>query len=73
VDFGQVGAKITLGSEWGGDWGWVARFADDGAGFEHQGGGVWLRLRWKVFKVVDRPWKMCFVGVLFGLGFDASS
>jgi high-affinity nickel-transport protein len=27
----------------------------------------------RVFKLVDRPWKMYPVGVLFGLGFDTSS
>ncbi|KAK1765592.1 high-affinity nickel-transporter [Phialemonium atrogriseum] len=27
----------------------------------------------KVFKIVDRPWKMFPLGVLFGLGFDTSS
>jgi high-affinity nickel-transport protein len=27
----------------------------------------------KVFRMVDRPWKMLPLGVLFGLGFDTSS
>ncbi|KAK4185370.1 high-affinity nickel-transport protein-domain-containing protein [Podospora australis] len=27
----------------------------------------------KVFKVVDRPWKMLPLGILFGMGFDTSS
>jgi len=51
----------------------VTGFAGDGAGFKLEGGGILVRLLWKVFKVVDRPWKMYFVGVLFGLGFDTSS
>jgi high-affinity nickel-transport protein len=46
--------------------------AGDG-GFKIEGGGVLVRVLNKVFKVVDRPWKMYPVGVLFGLGFDTSS
>lgn len=42
-------------------------------GFNLEGGGLGVRLLKKVFKVIDRPWKMYFVGVLFGLGFDTSS
>jgi high-affinity nickel-transport protein len=47
-------------------------FVGDG-GFNLEGGGLLVRVLKKVFKVVDRPWKMYFVGVLFGLGFDTSS
>lgn len=42
-------------------------------GFKLEGGGLLARLLKKVFKVIDKPWKMYFVGVLFGLGFDTSS
>jgi high-affinity nickel-transport protein len=47
-------------------------FVGDG-GFNLEGGGLMWRLLKKVFNVIDRPWKMYFVGVLFGLGFDTSS
>jgi nickel/cobalt transporter (NiCoT) family protein len=47
-------------------------FRADG-GFNLEGGGLLVRLLKKVFKVIDRPWKMYFVGVMFGLGFDTSS
>jgi high-affinity nickel-transport protein len=47
-------------------------FTADG-GFKIEGGGVLVRILNKVFVVVDKPWKMYFVGVLFGLGFDTSS
>lgn len=42
-----------------------------GLGFE--GGGIMMRVLRRVFKVIDRPWKMYPLGVLFGLGFDTSS
>ena len=38
-----------------------------------QGGGFLFRVLKKMFKLVDRPWKMYPLGVLFGLGFDTSS
>lgn len=37
------------------------------------GGGVLMRVLRRVFRFVDRPWKMYPLGVLFGLGFDTSS
>ncbi|KAF7944304.1 hypothetical protein EAE96_010703 [Botrytis aclada] len=42
-----------------------------GLGFD--GGGIMMRVLRRVFKVIDRPWKMYPLGVLFGLGFDTSS
>jgi len=36
-------------------------------------GGCLFHVIKKLFKVVDRPWKMYPVGVMFGLGFDTSS
>jgi len=42
-------------------------------GLSFEGGGVMVRLFKKVFKLIDRPWKMYPLGVLFGLGFDTSS
>jgi nickel/cobalt transporter (NiCoT) family protein len=38
-----------------------------------QGGGFIFRVLKKMFKLIDRPWKMYPLGVLFGLGFDTSS
>lgn len=37
------------------------------------GGGCMLHLLKKLFHLIDRPWKMYPLGVLFGLGFDTSS
>jgi nickel/cobalt transporter (NiCoT) family protein len=42
-------------------------------GLSFEGGGIMVRLFKKIFKIVDRPWKMYPIGVLFGLGFDTSS
>ncbi|KAH7558819.1 high affinity nickel transport protein nic1 [Bipolaris maydis] len=41
--------------------------------FKIQGGGCLFPLLQKLFKLVDQPWKMYPLGVLFGLGFDTSS
>jgi high-affinity nickel-transport protein len=41
--------------------------------FKIQGGGVLFTLFKRLFKMIDRPWKMYPLGVLFGLGFDTSS
>jgi nickel/cobalt transporter (NiCoT) family protein len=38
-----------------------------------EGGGIMVRLFKRIFKLIDRPWKMYPLGVLFGLGFDTSS
>lgn len=38
-----------------------------------EGGGCMFHLLQKMFKLIDRPWKMYPLGVLFGLGFDTSS
>ncbi|KAH8809289.1 high-affinity nickel-transport protein-domain-containing protein, partial [Xylogone sp. PMI_703] len=38
-----------------------------------EGGGVLVRMFKAVFKLIDRPWKMYPLGVLFGMGFDTSS
>ena len=37
------------------------------------GGGILVRVFRRAFKIVDRPWKMYPLGILFGLGFDTSS
>jgi high-affinity nickel-transport protein len=42
-------------------------------GFKLDGGGLMVRAFKRVFKMIDRPWKMYPLGVLFGLGFDTSS
>jgi high-affinity nickel-transport protein len=44
---------------------------EGGLGFD--GAGIMMRVLRRVFKVIDRPWKMYPLGVLFGLGFDTSS
>ncbi|KAF2808861.1 NicO-domain-containing protein, partial [Mytilinidion resinicola] len=41
--------------------------------FKIQGGGCLFHLLKKMFKLIDRPWKMYPLGILFGLGFDTSS
>jgi high-affinity nickel-transport protein len=41
--------------------------------FKIQGGGCLFPILQRLFKLVDRPWKMYPLGVLFGLGFDTSS
>lgn len=40
---------------------------------DFEGGGIMVRVFKTVFKLIDRPWKMYPLGVLFGLGFDTSS
>jgi nickel/cobalt transporter (NiCoT) family protein len=42
-------------------------------GWKVEGGGVLFRVLKRMFKLIDRPWKMYPLGVLFGLGFDTSS
>ena len=46
---------------------------DSDAAWKVEGGGILFRMLKKLFRIVDRPWKMYPVGVLFGLGFDTSS
>lgn len=41
--------------------------------FQIQGAGCLFQLFKKMFKLIDRPWKMYPLGVMFGLGFDTSS
>ncbi|KAL9084678.1 MAG: hypothetical protein Q9159_005108 [Coniocarpon cinnabarinum] len=41
--------------------------------FRIEGGGIFFRIFRKLFVLIDRPWKMYPLGVLFGLGFDTSS
>ncbi|KAJ6021461.1 hypothetical protein N7540_006965 [Penicillium herquei] len=38
-----------------------------------EGGGPLFSILKKMFKLIDRPWKMYPLGILFGLGFDTSS
>ncbi|MCJ1417811.1 hypothetical protein MMC32_004156 [Xylographa parallela] len=42
-------------------------------GFQIKGAGCLFWLFKKMFKIIDRPWKMYPLGVMFGLGFDTSS
>ena len=41
--------------------------------FNFDGAGCMMLVLRKMFKIVDRPWKMYPLGILFGLGFDTSS
>lgn len=41
--------------------------------YKVEGGGPLYRVLKQVFRLIDRPWKMYPLGVLFGLGFDTSS
>ena len=41
--------------------------------FNFAGAGCMMLFLRKMFKIVDRPWKMYPLGILFGLGFDTSS
>ncbi|KAK3702204.1 hypothetical protein LTR37_015036 [Vermiconidia calcicola] len=41
--------------------------------FNFEGAGCMMAVLRKLFKIVDRPWKMYPLGVVFGLGFDTSS
>jgi len=41
--------------------------------FNFNGGGFMMLLLRKLFKIVDKPWKMYPLGIMFGLGFDTSS
>lgn len=47
--------------------------ADSEQEFKIEGQGVLFKLLKKLFRLIDRPWKMYPLGVLFGLGFDTSS
>lgn len=38
-----------------------------------EGGGCLFRMLKKMFKIIDKPWKMYPLGIMFGLGFDTSS
>ncbi|KAL3467166.1 high-affinity nickel-transport protein-domain-containing protein [Aspergillus heterothallicus] len=38
-----------------------------------EGGGILFSVLKRMFKLIDRPWKMYPLGILFGLGFDTSS
>jgi len=41
--------------------------------FKIKGAGCLFWLFKKMFKIIDRPWKMYPLGIMFGLGFDTSS
>lgn len=58
------------GDEEGGEGGGVD---GTGAQVKLEGAGFLSRVFRKLFKVVDRPWKMFPLGMVFGLGFDTSS
>lgn len=46
---------------------------DEEQHFQIQGAGCLYLVFKRMFKLIDRPWKMYPLGVLFGLGFDTSS
>ncbi|KAJ5669038.1 hypothetical protein N7462_010108 [Penicillium macrosclerotiorum] len=45
----------------------------EGEAWKIEGGGFLFSILKKMFKLIDRPWKMYPLGILFGLGFDTSS
>lgn len=51
----------------------IAAAPGDDNQFEIKGAGCLFYLFKKMFKLIDRPWKMYPLGVMFGLGFDTSS
>ncbi|KAK2032498.1 Ni2+-Co2+ transporter transition metal uptake transporter [Colletotrichum zoysiae] len=51
----------------------VEEEGDASTNLKLEGEGFLASVFRKVFRVVDRPWKMFPLGVLFGLGFDTSS
>jgi high-affinity nickel-transport protein len=46
---------------------------EEGQAWRIEGGGCLFRVLKKMFKIIDKPWKMYPLGFLFGLGFDTSS
>ncbi|KAL2753035.1 hypothetical protein ACRALDRAFT_1052781 [Sodiomyces alcalophilus JCM 7366] len=50
-----------------------ADYDDAAENLQLEGEGFMANVFRKVFRIVDRPWKMFPLGVLFGLGFDTSS
>ena len=58
----QIKKVIRLSPEQEGDEAWKV-----------EGGGCFFRVLKRMFKLIDRPWKMYPLGVLFGMGFDTSS
>ena len=50
-----------------------APLGQDTLEFNFEGAGCMMMLLRSLFKIVDRPWKMYPLGVMFGLGFDTSS
>ncbi|KAK5137863.1 hypothetical protein LTR08_006632 [Meristemomyces frigidus] len=51
----------------------AAPIGEESLEFNFESGGCMMYVLKKMFKLVDRPWKMYPLGVLFGLGFDTSS
>lgn len=71
------GAAAAGGSGGGGDntaGGEAGEAEDETAGqLTLEGAGFMANVFRKLFRIVDRPWKMYPLGVMFGLGFDTSS
>ena len=51
----------------------IATSSEAAQEFKIQGAGCLFHIFKKLFKLIDRPWKMYPLGVMFGLGFDTSS
>lgn len=51
----------------------AAPIGEESLDFDFEGAGVMLKILRRLFKIVDRPWKMYPLGIVFGLGFDTSS
>ncbi|KAJ5247865.1 hypothetical protein N7468_002848 [Penicillium chermesinum] len=51
----------------------MLREGEEDEAWKIEGGGPLFSVLKKMFKIIDRPWKMYPLGILFGLGFDTSS
>ncbi|CRG90552.1 High-affinity nickel transport protein nic1 [Talaromyces islandicus] len=49
------------------------REGEESEAWKIEGGGILFSVLKRMFRLIDRPWKMYPLGVLFGLGFDTSS
>ncbi|KAI9833614.1 MAG: hypothetical protein M1819_003567 [Sarea resinae] len=49
------------------------RDGEEDEGWRIEGGGCLFHVLKRMFKLINRPWKMYPLGILFGLGFDTSS
>lgn len=70
---GEGGASVDEGEEVGRGGGGEGEADGGTAQLAFEGAGFMAHVFRKLFRIVDRPWKMYPLGVMFGLGFDTSS